>query len=102
MVKQGSTFNLENFNWSAHYFIRNCSLHITNLSDRPISMPVAIPSRLNHTPPPEDVPRALTPGLEEPDESTVHPRSSPQEPGESVVLECFVCLSRVSSDTLAL
>ena len=45
-------------------------------------MPVAVPSRLNHTPPPpEDVPRALMPRLEEPNKSTVHPRSSPQELG---------------------
>ena len=64
-------------------------------------MPVALPSRLNHTPPPEDMPRALTPGPEEPDESTVHPRGSPQELGESLVLKSFMCLSRVSSDTLA-
>ncbi|KAH9009203.1 hypothetical protein EDB83DRAFT_2531320 [Lactarius deliciosus] len=44
----------------------------------PIAMPVASPSRLNCTPPPEDVARAVTPDPEEPEESTVYPQSSPQ------------------------
>ncbi|KAF8265394.1 hypothetical protein EI94DRAFT_1702525 [Lactarius quietus] len=34
---------------------------------------------LNHTPPPEDIPRTLMPDPEEPDGSTVYPRSSSQE-----------------------
>ncbi|KAI9437480.1 hypothetical protein H4582DRAFT_2057849 [Lactarius indigo] len=46
----------------------------------PIAMPVASPSRLNCTPPPEDVPRAVTPEPEEPEESTLYPRSSFQGP----------------------
>ncbi|KAH9083974.1 hypothetical protein EDB83DRAFT_2512287 [Lactarius deliciosus] len=44
----------------------------------PIAMPVASPSRLNRTSPPEDVARAVTPDPEEPEESTVYPQSSPQ------------------------
>ncbi|KAH9033428.1 hypothetical protein EDB85DRAFT_2145022 [Lactarius pseudohatsudake] len=44
----------------------------------PISMPVASPSRLNRTPPPEDVPRAITPESEEPEENTAYSRSWPQ------------------------
>ena len=93
MVKQGNTFSLENFNWSAHFVDCDHSLHIINISGRPIAMPVALPSCLNHTPPPEDVPRTLMPEPEEPDKSTVHSRGSPQEPGESLVLKCFMCLS---------
>ena len=46
-------------------------------------MPVALSHRLSYTPPPEDIPRALTPDVEGPDGSTVYPQSlSPQEPGE--------------------
>ena len=51
-------------------------------SDRPIAMQVALSSHLNCTPPPEDIPRTLTPDLEGPDVSTIYPRSSSQEPGE--------------------
>lgn len=45
-------------------------------------MQVALSRHLNCTPPPEDIPRTLTPDLEGPDGSTVYPRSSSQEPGE--------------------
>ncbi|KAI9430618.1 hypothetical protein H4582DRAFT_2063633 [Lactarius indigo] len=44
----------------------------------PISMPVASPSRLNRTPPPEDVYRAITPEPAEPEENTAYSRVSPQ------------------------
>ena len=59
--------------------------------DRPIAMPSASPSRLNHTPPPEDVPRAITPEPEEPEETTVYLWRSPQEPGESLVITQVFC-----------
>ncbi|KAH9022619.1 hypothetical protein EDB85DRAFT_1895147 [Lactarius pseudohatsudake] len=78
MVRQGSTFSLVNSDWSAH-----CVVSATAPShkpDRPIAMPVASPSRLNRTPPPEDVARAITPDPAEPEESTVYPQSSPQGP----------------------
>lgn len=53
-------------------------------------MPAASSSRLDLTPPPEDIPfsltsedipRAVTPDLEGPDGSTIYPRSSSREPG---------------------
>ncbi|KAF8263029.1 hypothetical protein EI94DRAFT_1879950 [Lactarius quietus] len=43
---------------------------------KPIAIPVASSSRLNRTPPPEDIPHTLTPDPEEPDGSTVYPQSS--------------------------
>ncbi|KAF8268044.1 hypothetical protein EI94DRAFT_1700558 [Lactarius quietus] len=46
---------------------------------RPIAIPVASSSCLNHTPPPEDIPRTLMPDPEEPNRSTVYPWSSSQE-----------------------
>ncbi len=55
-------------------------------------MPLASPSRLNHTPTPEDVPRAVTPEPEEPEERTVYLWRSPREPGESLVVTRMFCV----------
>jgi hypothetical protein len=90
MVNQVNGFSMENFNWSTYCVVCDCSCCLTSLSDRLITMPAALPSRLNRTPPPEDIPYSLppedipcavTPDLEGPNRSTIYPRSSSQEPG---------------------
>ena len=60
---------------------------LTNVSDRPkpAVMPQAVASSTirNHTPPPEDVPRSITPEPEELEGTTVTSSSLPLGPGES-------------------